>query len=134
MMSAKRIVANNIKLLLLHHNMTQAELAARTGSTATSISEWANAKKMPEINNIEKIADALNVPIADLFIDRVSVQYEDDRKAADNYMSFFKRNTDAKFVADSMMGLSDKELTALRAILEQITKLRDGEYSMFNKS
>ena len=44
-------------------DIKQSELARKTGITKTTISNYVNAKKMPQLSVVEKIADVLNVSV-----------------------------------------------------------------------
>ena len=44
-------------------DIKQSELARQTGITKTTISNYINAKKMPQLGVVEKIADVLNVSV-----------------------------------------------------------------------
>ena len=50
---------NTLELL----DIKQAELARRTGITEATISNYINAKKIPQLSVVEKIADVLNVSV-----------------------------------------------------------------------
>jgi transcriptional regulator with XRE-family HTH domain len=44
-------------------DIKQSELARKTGITKTTISNYVNAKKMPQLSVVEKIADVLNISV-----------------------------------------------------------------------
>lgn len=48
--------------------LTQEELAARAGVTAPDISRYKNHKQRPRIDQVEKIASALEVNVMDMLI------------------------------------------------------------------
>ncbi|WP_137329439.1 helix-turn-helix domain-containing protein [Anaerostipes rhamnosivorans] len=51
-------------------NITLKQLQDLTGITKTALNEIENGKKSPTLDQLEKIAKALNVRITDLFISK----------------------------------------------------------------
>lgn len=43
--------------------VSQATIAKRTGFTLTSINRWFNGQREPNIKNVEKLADALDLKL-----------------------------------------------------------------------
>lgn len=61
-------VENNIRALRLQNGgMTQAELAEKIGATRQTVNAIEAAKYAPSLELAFKIADALNVPIDNVF-------------------------------------------------------------------
>lgn len=56
-----------IKELLREKNITQGELAKRMGITNGAVSQILNDKYAPKLDTLQRIADALEVDIAELF-------------------------------------------------------------------
>ena len=64
----KRQVRNNIRTLRFHHNeMTQEQLAERTGVTRQTIIAIEGAKYAPSLDLAFRIALAFGVPLGDVF-------------------------------------------------------------------
>lgn len=57
-----------IKELLKERNMTQKELAQRIGVSAVSLNRYMTGN--PSVSSLEKIAEALDVEISELFVHR----------------------------------------------------------------
>lgn len=66
MNSLREIFSKNIKRLRAEKNISQEELAFLCGLHRTYISDIERATRNVSIDNIEKIADALNVPVVEL--------------------------------------------------------------------
>ncbi|MDF2884163.1 MAG: transcriptional regulator [Clostridiaceae bacterium] len=61
----------NIKFYMNKKGWTKYKLAKEAGIGQSTLSEILSGKKKnPSINSLQKIADALNVPVSDFFIDR----------------------------------------------------------------
>lgn len=53
-------IVKQLKRIAEQQGVSQANLARRMKVTETSISRWFNGTRTPTIENVEKIADALN--------------------------------------------------------------------------
>ncbi len=67
MPSIKQIFGNNMRKNRLERNLSQEQLAFETNLHRTYISEVERGKRNISIENIELIAKALDIPIAELF-------------------------------------------------------------------
>ena len=64
----KNLIHNNIRTLRFHHNeMTQQELADRTGVTRQTILAIESAKYSPSLELAFRIAGAFNVKLEEVF-------------------------------------------------------------------
>ena len=59
----------NIRRYRLMAMMTQADLAARCGVGATTVTMWETGKRMPTVLMIKKISQILNCTVDDLLAD-----------------------------------------------------------------
>lgn len=59
-------VAENIKKFRKEKNLTQKELASKLGVTSTTVQNYENERRKPDINTLNKIANILGVTINDL--------------------------------------------------------------------
>lgn len=67
---SKKVFANNLRHYMELTGKTQKELAAVAGVTEASFSEYANAKKFPRIDKIQKLADYFGILKSDLIEDK----------------------------------------------------------------
>ena len=68
-MTARSLLALNMKRLREHHGFTQMDLAERVGCSTTLIGNIEIHKRFPSPENLNLIAKALEVPPADLFVE-----------------------------------------------------------------
>ena len=61
-----RAVATEIRVLLLRRNMNQAQLAERMGVNEVWVSRRLRGAQQLDLNDLQRIADVLDVAIADL--------------------------------------------------------------------
>lgn len=59
-------VAENIKTMRLSRQLTQRELAKRLGISSSTIAMWETAKREPDFESLEALADEFNVPLASI--------------------------------------------------------------------
>lgn len=61
-----------IKELLKERSMTQKELAQKIGISTVSLNRYMTGN--PSVSSLEKVAEALNVEISELFVHRKTVE------------------------------------------------------------
>src|ERR1700674_368580 len=64
------MIADKLKELREHKNMSQGDMEVRTGLLRCYISRVENGHTVPSIETLEKMARALEVPMYQLFYDR----------------------------------------------------------------
>lgn len=74
----RNTLAYNIKVFREHHNWSQAELAENSDISIPFLSEIERGNKWPSPETLAKIANALNVPIQELFWEKKSPKKERD--------------------------------------------------------
>ncbi|MFE2990323.1 helix-turn-helix transcriptional regulator [Streptomyces sp. NPDC059262] len=65
-LAARRAVGERIRAARLHANMTQETLAERAGIDRQSVNGIEQGHASPVLDNLIRIADALEVPLRDL--------------------------------------------------------------------
>lgn len=62
----RRIFAQNLRIYMDRRGIGNSELGRRTGLTKNAISSYKRAISLPHGEKLQKIADALDVPVVDL--------------------------------------------------------------------
>ncbi|GHI91259.1 helix-turn-helix domain-containing protein [Streptomyces olivaceus] len=62
----RRQFGERLRAARLHANLTQLELGQRIGRDHRTIHRWEYALRKPDLEDLLLLADALNVPLADL--------------------------------------------------------------------
>ena len=62
----KNIFAHNLNKLLSENGKTQSDLVTHFGITASTVSDWCNAKKYPRVDKMQMLADYFGVKKSDL--------------------------------------------------------------------
>lgn len=65
----KDIIAHNLERLRKLNNKSMSEIAESIGVSQSTVSDWANGKKMPRSGSIQKLADYFGVPKTELLMD-----------------------------------------------------------------
>lgn len=73
-MDARLVFAKNLKNLLQQNGVSQADLVARFGITASTVSDWCTGKKYPRVDKIQLLADYFGVNRAALTEDAAPEQ------------------------------------------------------------
>lgn len=97
----KNIVGENLRKIRESLNLTQEELALRTGLTQGFINFLESGKRGYTKKSLEKISKALDVPIYKLF-------YEEEKKAPTGVAEPSKKYLRHKPYYDEIIGLLDK--------------------------
>lgn len=69
--------AQNLKALRLERGLTQAALARRAGLASTAISMYELGQRQPDLDRLERLAQALNAPASALLASAPAVPAED---------------------------------------------------------
>lgn len=64
--AARAAFARNLKHIMNQKGVAQADLVARFGITASTVSDWCNGKKYPRVNKIQLLADYFGVSRSEL--------------------------------------------------------------------
>ena len=76
-MNLEQIVIENIKRIRREKHISQEKLAEYCGTSASYIGLMETYKNIPKLSTIERIAQAMNVPVLELFTHPESSQNDD---------------------------------------------------------
>jgi transcriptional regulator with XRE-family HTH domain len=116
-------IGENIRKYRNRLNLTQEELADRIGVTWEMVSRYERGESSP-MNKLEKISNALNIPITDLINDSLSNYYEVPLfvKIPDNFL-FTKDNTTLFYSCPKWLIKKDPQVFAVSTDLIQSNDL-----------
>lgn len=121
---SNEIFAENLRWYMNEAGKNQKEMAAIAGVSSPTFSEWINAKKMPRMDKIEKLASYFRIKKSDLLEKRVS---KDDIKEANAVarISRFAQYSDKYLeVALAMTELDEKELSTIGDLVLMMAQKR----------
>lgn len=67
MASEKIKIGDKIRKIREEKKITQKELAERLGTSQQNLAQYENGKRNPKIKTLQKIADALEIPVSELY-------------------------------------------------------------------
>lgn len=71
-----RTIGSNIRMVRKSAGISQTELANRVGSNKSAISRYENGMQKPSLDTLMRMADALDVDLADLLKERAASSVE----------------------------------------------------------
>ncbi len=77
----EKIVIDNIRRIRREKNISQLKLSMYCGTSASYIGLMETYKNIPKLSTIERIAEALNVPVIELLTDSESADTENKNSA-----------------------------------------------------
>ena len=86
-MNLEQIVIENIKRIRREKHISQEKLAEYCGTSASYIGLMETYKNIPKLSTIERIAQAMNVPVLDLFTLPENSQNDDGTSSDKNCFS-----------------------------------------------
>lgn len=90
-MNLEQIVIENIKRIRREKHISQEKLAEYCGTSASYIGLMETYKNIPKLSTIERIAQAMNVPVLDLFTHPESSQNDDGTSSDKNCFSLERK-------------------------------------------
>lgn len=103
-------IGNRIRSLRLKHNLSQEQLALRADITTAYLGQIERDEKNPTIKLIEKIANALNLSLSELFSDQ-KIDNEDSDEIINN-------------IIFELSDLSIEEKQEILQIIKHVLKLK----------
>jgi transcriptional regulator with XRE-family HTH domain len=105
------IIAERIRQLRKQHNLSQGDLETRTGLFRSYISRVENGHTIPDVETLERFANALEVPLYRLFYDGV------------NPPKFTARNGN-RTVGKRLFGVTGKQAIYLRRFTNVLARIK----------
>ena len=75
--------------------MTQTDLGIAMGSDKSAVSKLENGARLPDLTTLQNVADALDIPISDLFIEEREefIEEKKEDRTKDPFMKSFMERT-----------------------------------------
>ncbi|MBM6884993.1 helix-turn-helix transcriptional regulator [Pseudoflavonifractor phocaeensis] len=77
-----KTVGRKIRDLRKLYGLTQSELGGRIGSPSITVRQWEAGKRLPKLQMLCKVADALGVPVSSLLPEQKLVEWDRQKTAA----------------------------------------------------
>lgn len=106
----KKVFANNLLRYMRLYNLDRNDICNITGVSRQSVSNWLNAKLMPRMSVIDKLASYFNILKSDLI--------------ENNNLLIAEKNKRENLV-DAIMKLPDEDIALLDTIVNRLNKKAD---------
>lgn len=121
---SKDIFAKNLKMYMAQAEKNQKEMADIVGVSAPTFHAWLNAKKMPRMDKVQKLADYFGIKKSDL-IERKELEAAIEDRAAFDVM--IAKNEDLREMLKMFMALpEDKKKTVKQMVADYYHAFADG--------
>lgn len=77
--NAREVFVTNLNRLMKENNVSQADIVARFGITASTVSDWVTGKKYPRVNRMQQLADLFHVPMSYFMSEHADAPSPDER-------------------------------------------------------
>lgn len=114
----KEAFANNLRKFIKMSGKDRKEVAEALGIPYSTLTDWANARKYPRINSIEKLADYFGISKSDLIED--FTQKEKDNDALAKIIVKLRTNKDMLDVVEKVVSLDKAKINSLNKLLDII--------------
>ena len=108
--------AERLKTMRKSHGLTQQALADKVGCSGAAIGLYENGKREPDLDTIETIADALNVPLESL----VAPEVTDDTDELEQLREELRRRPEMHTLFSLTRKCSTKEVLQAIRVLEAL--------------
>lgn len=115
-MGNKEVFAKNLRTLMTSCGKDRKEIAKTLGVPYSTLTDWANARKYPRINSIEKMAQYFGVTKSELIEDFEVKQKDNDALAT--IIVKIRMNDDLLDVVDKIVSLDKTQINSLKNLLD----------------
>ena len=115
-MGNKEIFAKNLRMFIQSSGNDRKEIAKALGVPYSTLTDWANARKYPRINSIEKMAQYFNVSKSDLIEDFETKKK--DNAALSTIIVKLRMDSDLLEITDRIISLDKAQIDSLRRLLD----------------
>lgn len=121
-------LGENIKKYRKEKGLTQTELAIKSNLSKNAIYNYENNKRVPNIDILNKIASALQIPINQLLGDNIEPVYIE---GIDLYIGYENKNTGEYFKDDSMEE-AENEIKEIDKRINKLNKVKKSKEDLIN--
>ncbi len=114
--------SDNLRNLRIQRGLTQMQLAEGLKTSQSSITSWEQERREPDFKTIQKLADFFNVPLSAL----LPSSDELDDSYVNVVAESLHQNPKLKLLFDRTKNLGESDLDAVLAVVNAISRERDG--------
>ena len=115
-MGNKEVFAKNLRTFMTNSGKDRKEIAKTLGVPYSTLTDWANARKYPRINSIEKMAQYFGVSKSDLIEDFEAKKK--DNAVLSTIIVKLRMDRDLLEITDRIISLDKAQVDSLRRLLD----------------
>lgn len=115
-MGNKEVFAKNLRTFMTNSGKDRKEIAKALGVPYSTLTDWANARKYPRINSIEKMAQYFGVSKSDLIEDFEAKKK--DNAVLSTIIVKLRMDRDLLEITDRIISLDKAQVDSLRRLLD----------------
>ena len=117
----KNIFSQNLLHYLKINNKTQADLVTDLGLTASTVSDWVNAKKYPRVDKMQMLADYFGILKSDLTEEHQESKLTDDIELQE-YLEELKNREEMRMLFNLTKNATKEDVMQAVKIIEALKK------------
>lgn len=115
------IFAKNFNYYLIIKGKTQNDIVRDLQITASTVSDWANAKKYPRVDKMQKLADYFGILKSDLTEEHAEAQMTDDIELQE-YLEELKNRSEMRMLFSVTKNATKEDVEQAVKIIEALKK------------
>jgi len=115
------IFAKNFNYYLIIKGKTQNDIVRDLQITASTVSDWANAKKYPRVDKMQKLADYFGILKSDLTEEHAEAQMTDDIELQE-YLEELKNRPEMRMLFSVSKNATKEDVEQAVKIIEALKK------------
>lgn len=117
----KKIFAKNFNYYLSVNKKTQSDIVSDLNITASTISDWANAKKYPRVDKMQLLADYFGILKSDLTEEHETAKLTDEIELQE-YLEELKNRSEMRMLFSLAKGATKEDVMQAVKIIEALKK------------
>lgn len=117
----KKIFAKNFNYYLAINGKNQNDIVRDLNITASTVSDWANGKKYPRVDKMQKLADYFGVLKSDLTEEHIESQLTDDIELQE-YLEELKNRSEMRMLFSLAKNATKEDVLQAVKIIEALKK------------
>lgn len=117
----KKIFAQNFNYYLTINGKNQNDIVRDFGITASTVSDWANGKKYPRVDKMQKLADYFGILKSDLTEEHAEAKLTDDIELQE-YLEELKNRSEMRMLFSLAKSATKEDVLQAVKIIEALQK------------
>lgn len=117
-----KIFTDNFYKYMKLSGKTQKEVANALGVSAPTVHDWLKGKKMPKMQNVQKLADLFGVKLSDLVEAKVTEETQKNNDIITDIIVRMRTDKDFFYVVKTLNSLDKDKLAGVLQMLNAFTK------------